>query len=522
MPYVKFPNCGAVGVVKDLSKHELPINAWTDANNVRFLDGYAHWFYGHGAVYGAPPVIPYHLLPINVGAARYWLYAGAQKIYAVTVSGGAAVHTNLTRQSAGVDVNYTGTPNAWTSTSLSGIPIFNAGNTVDPPQMWDLNPANRMTTLTAWPANTFCKSLRTYKGFLVALNVTAAGVNKPFMVKWSDVAAPGAVPASWDPADATRMAGENDLAEGGDPVQDGLQLRDYFMIYKEASVWRMSFIGGQNVMSFQKVLGISGALNRNCIVEVDGFHFVLTSSDVIVHDGETARSVLDKEARRALFDDFDAAAKDRAFVFKNPYRNEVFVCYASINNSIPNKALVWNYRDNTVSYREIPALHHANYGAVDDSLADSWDSDSDSWDSDLSAWNGPGSTPNTARVLMAPNQTKLYLLDSAATFDGVKPSCYLERVGLDFGEADKIKLVRGVRPRITGNVGSTVLVKIGSQNDPYEDPVYTTMTHTIGQTVHNDCFVSGRYIAVRLESGTAYTARIDSFDLDIVLAGEYP
>lgn len=521
MPYVRVPNCGSVGVVKDLSKHELPLPAWTDALNVRFLDGYAYQFLGHGAVYGTPSVLPQHVMQVNIGSARHWIYAGAAKIYSVTVSGGLPVHTNRTRQSAGVDVDYTGTPNQWTSTSLSGIPIFNAGNLVDPPQFWDLV-ASRFTALTTWPANTFCKSLRTYKNFLVALNVTKAGTTYPFMVKWSSPADPGSVPASWDETDPTQDAGEFDCAEGGDPIIDGLQLRDYLMIYKEHSVWRLSFVGGQFVMANQKVLGMSGAMNRNCIVEIDGFHFVLTGSDLVLHDGQAATPILDKQSRRSFFQDIDSAAIDRCFVFKNPFMNEVFVCYPSIGNSIPNRALVWNYKDKTVSYRDIPSLHHANYGAVDDTLSSSWDSDSDTWDSDLTAWQGPGFTPATTRVLMASNATKLYLLDSSASFDGVMPSAYLERVGLDFGAPENIKLVRGIRPRIVGNTGQQISVSVAGTDDAYETPVYTeTRNLTIGETLKADFFVTGRYIAIKFNSGDAAQWRLDSFDIDVEQAGEY-
>lgn len=521
MGFIRIPNAGSAGVIKDLSVHELPPNAWTDASNVRMLDGYAQQFLGHGAAYGTPSVTPYHVLPVNVGDARYWLYAGAQKIYAVTISGGVAVHTNLTRQSAGVDVNYTGVPNAWTSTLLSGIPIFNAGNTVDPPQQWDLNPANRMTTLSNWPANTYCKAMRTYKNFLIALNVTKGSNNFPFMVKWSSPADPGGVPATWDETDATNDAGEFDLAESNGRIIDGLQLRDSFMIYKEDSVWRMTYTGGPFVFSFQKVLGVSGALNRNCIVEVDGWHFVLTGSDVVVHDGQSATPILDKQSRRALFQDMDVQAIDRSFVFKNPFLNEVFVCYASAGNSIPNKAMVWNYRDKTVSYRTLPNLHHANYGTVDFSLSDSWDADSDPWNSDLTLWNGPGFTPNTTRVLMASADNELFLLDASAMFDGMQPTSYLERIGLGYGADEMRKLVKGLRPRITGNVGDTVIIKIGRQEDPYETPTYEQFTYTIGEDLKIDCLIDTRYVAIRFENGTALLWRLDSYDIEIEESGMY-
>ena len=129
MAIIRVPNCGEIGVIQDLSQHELPINACTDAQNIRFLDGYVNQFFGHGQVYGTPSVIPYHVLPVSIGSARYWIYAPLEKIYAVTITGGVAVHTNLTRQTAGVDVDYAATANSWTSTVLGGIPILNPGKT---------------------------------------------------------------------------------------------------------------------------------------------------------------------------------------------------------------------------------------------------------------------------------------------------------------------------------------------------------------------------------------------------------
>lgn len=523
MSRITISNAGAAGVIKDLSAHELPPQAWTDANNIRFLDGYCRQFFGHGPVYGSPAVTPYHVLQVNIGQAGYWLYAGAEKIYAATITAGAAVHTNLTRQTAGNDVNYTGRQNAWTSTLLSGIPILNPGNEVDPPQRWDLDTTHRFQQLDNWPAATFCKAMRAYKNFLVALNVTKSGTNFPFMVKWSSPADPGGVPATWNEADPTQDAGEYDLAEGGDYVIDGLQLRDTFMIYKQQSVWRMDYTGGPYVFSFRKVLGVSGAMNRNCIVEVDGFHFVLTGSDVVVHDGQSATPVLDKVARRALFQDMDVAYNDRAFVFKNPFLNEVFVCYVSIGSTVPNKALVWNYRDRTVSYRDIPNLNHAAYGPIDNSLGGNWASDNDSWDTDLTAWNGPDFTPNLTRCLMASNDGHLFMLDASASFNGVTPAAYLERRGLHFDDDEYTKRITRVRARIAGNPGLTVLIKVGGhQTDPYADPEYPVeFEHVIGESVAADMIVDYRYPAIRFETGTAPQWRLDSYDLEIQRGSKY-
>lgn len=526
MPLVKVTGVGKIGINRDLSQHELPMEAWTTAQNIRFLDGYAYQFYGHGQVYGAMPVIPHHLMPVVIGTQRYWLYMSLTKGYVVTISGGVATHTNITRQTAAVDVDYAATPNSWTSTLLGGIPILNAGNKVDPPQMWSLNPAARMTTLTNWPANTFCRSLRGYKQYLIALGVTKGApgsqVEYPFMVKWSHPADPGGVPVSWDITDPARDAGETDLAEGYGPIVDGLQLRDSFMIYRTDSIWRMDFTGGALIFSFKKVLGTSGALNRNCIVEIDGFHVVLTGSDVIVHDGQTSTSVLDKVTRRYLFQNIDTASVDKCFVFKNPFLNEVFICYPSIGSSFCDQAMVWNYVDKTVSFRDIPALNHANFGPVDNGLEGNWDQDPAPWASDLTAWNGPDFTPSTARVMMGSNNQMLFLLDASASFNGVIAQALLERRGLGLGADEMMKTVRGIRPRIQGNTNDTVIIQIGSQTDPYEEPVWgPEMVYTIGKTLKCDCFVNGRYIALRYRTGTAYQWRLDSYDLDVEVQGVY-
>lgn len=515
MTIVKVEQVGSIGVVKDLSQHELPQNAWTDAKNIRFLDGSAYQFYGHDEVYNSPSYVPQFVQACNVSGNRYWIYTTAAKTFAVTISAGASVHTDITHATP-----RSGVVNQWTGTMLSGIPVLNAGDVSSVPMSWDLNLANKFVNLANWPASTYCKSIRAYRNYLIALNITKSSTSYPYMVKWSHPADPGAVPASWDQTDPAKDAGEYDLAEGGDPIIDGLQLRNTFMIYKESSIWRMDFAGGTYVFNFSKVLGTSGAMNRNCIVELDGYHVVLTGSDVIVHDGQAASSVMDKQTRRYLFQNIDATYSNLCFIFKNPFMNEVFICYPSIGSTVCNTAMVWNYKDKTVSFRDIPNLNHAAFGPVDNSLSAGWSSDSAPWDSDLSLWGSPDIIPPTARAIMASSAQKLYLLDSSSLFDGVTATSYLERVGLSFGAPENIKLIRAVRPRIYGNPGQTVKVKVGSSDDPYETPTWgTEMTHVIGTTVSNDCLVTGRYIAIRIESGTAYQWRLDSYDVDVVDAG---
>lgn len=516
MSLVPVKQVGQFGVNRDLSSSELPINAWTDCQNIRFLDGSAYQYYGHGEVFAGTVVEPYHVLPVTVAGVKYWLYAGAQKIYQVGAPAGVITHTNITRQTASVDVNYSATRNSWTSTVLGGIPILNNG--IDPPQQWLLT--GKATALANWPANTTCAVMRSFKNLLVALDVTKSGTRYPYMVKVSHPADPGSVPVTWDIADATKDALEYDISSGYGYIIDGMELRNSFMIYKTDGVFRMDYTGGAFVVSNQKVLGMSGAMNRNCITEIDGQHFVLTGFDVVVHDGNQATSVLDKQTRRFLFNNIDSANTNLCFVFKNPYLNEIFVCYPTPGNSQCNQAMVWNYVDRTISFRDIPNLNHAQYGALDSGAATSFDSDSAPFDSDITAFNAGDFTPDLVRVVMASGDTKLYQLDSSATFNGSIPTAFLERKGLHFDAPEAIKLCKGVRPKISGTAGGTVNVQIGWSNEPYETPTYgAAVPFTIGSSVTVDSLSSGRYMAIKFSSGTAYTWRLDSYQVDIQTQG---
>ncbi len=517
MAFVRIPNAGSVGVIKDLSQHELPINAWTDATNIRFLDGYAYQAYGWGQLYGSVPLTPQYILPCEVSGGKFAILGGASQVQAVQLVSGNATYYNLTPTNP-----RTGVINNWTGTLLSGIPILNSGDASSYPMFWNENTSTPFADLLNWQVSTYCKSIRAFKNFLIALNITKGTTNYPYMVKWSHPADPGSLPSSWDQTDATKDAGELDIAEGGDIVIDGLQLRDSFIVYKENSFWRMDFVGTPYIFQFTKVSDTTGILNKNCVVEVNGLHFVLTGSDVIVHDGVSEPiSVLDKETRRYLFHNIDTNGLNLCFVVKNSFFNEVMVCYPSIGATSCDSAMVWNYKDKTVSFRSLPNINHAAFGPVDDGLNGDWNQDNDPWDSDLTEWNGPDFVPSIASVLMASNDPAIYLLDASASQNGTAVTATLTRQGLAFDADENIKLVRNIRPRITGNDGLTVNVQVGWNNtSPYDPPTWATaVPFTIGSQVPVDLMVSGRYIAIQFSTGTASQWRLDSYDIDVVPVG---
>lgn len=284
-----------LGVNKDLSIADLKDGFVTDASNVRFRESYAELFLGQVEAYTTAPIAPITAFPVRIAGARYWLVLSQTKAYAVT--GIPAVWTNVTRQTASVDVNYAATLDTlWNGGVLNGIPIVNNG--VDVPQMWlPAGTGTKLQALSNWPASTTARVLRMHQNFAFALDVTESGTRRPHLLKWSAPAEPGTVPVTWDENDGTNDAGERDIPGNGYLV-DGLSLRQSFIIYKEGSTHIASYAGSPFIWNTQQLFATSGMLSADCAVEIDGTHVVLTSSDVVRHDGSNVQSIVDKATRR--------------------------------------------------------------------------------------------------------------------------------------------------------------------------------------------------------------------------------
>ena len=360
MAIVPVSNVGKIGVVKDLDANRLPPEAWSDIKNFHMKNGVAIKAKGTQAVYDPPSISPYGLLFVEGATNVYWIYEGLAAVYVVDAETGT--HTDITRTTGGAygaDADI-----GWNGGVLGGIPILNNG--VDAPQMWTVNPATPLTSLTNWPASTTAKCIRAFKQFLVAMDITEGGTRYPYLIRVSDVADPGTVPGSWDYTDPSTLSIRRPLAEGEDFVIDGLGLKDVFYIYKEHSIWGMSFVGGQSIWRTFPVFRNFGIMSRNCVVEIPGGrHLVATDSyDLRIHNGNTDESILESRMQAWLASVIDPSYYQRSFLTTNPLENEAYFAFVTTGYSTPNKLLVWNWKENTVGMQDIDGFSCGAYGFV--------------------------------------------------------------------------------------------------------------------------------------------------------------
>ena len=526
MPIFPVSTVGKYGIIKDVKPYELPFEAWSDGQNIRFTDGYAEKCLGQYAVMGTPSVAPYSLLPVSGLTTYNWLYMGTGKVYVYDGTN----HTNITRQTAAVDVNYTGTAdNIWTSCVLGGIPVLCNG--VDDPQMWlPATSATKLAKLSNWPASTKAAVMRNYKQFLVGLNITKSSTVYPQTLKWSHPADPGAVPSSWDETDTTKDTGEYTFSETGDWLVDCCSLRDMVIVYKENSSWGMQYIGGTDIFKFSRLFDNFGLLGRNCAIEFQpGQHCILALGDVIAHNGVSARSILTNRMRAWLANNINSSSVHHQ-VNVNIARSEVWIAIATGANTYPDKAIVWNWEKDTLGFRDLPGVAYLASGIVTSTTVATWGAETRTWDQASEAWGQRLYSAGVSSVIMAvPDSTLIEKADFTSGFNSSSMTVSLERTGLGIPfkqgmppDFTAMKFIRNIWPRITGTVGGVVNVTIGTQMDITTDIVWgTAQPYTIGSTQKLDVLATGRLLALKFSSNSLIDWKLHGYELDVDFGGNF-
>ena len=95
MSLVPITKVGSVGIIEDIPPYNLPPNAWSGGNNVRFLDDGVKKVAGYQEVMATCPFAPYVIVPyLTVGGTRFWI---AFSSAAIAVWNGS-IWTDVTRQ----------------------------------------------------------------------------------------------------------------------------------------------------------------------------------------------------------------------------------------------------------------------------------------------------------------------------------------------------------------------------------------------------------------------------------------
>jgi hypothetical protein len=189
------------------------------------------------------------------------------------------------------------------------------------------------------------------------------------VVRTSDVAAPGAVPNNWDPFSAGVSTADEFTLSETNTIQDMKSLQGNMYIFSTDSIHVMRLTGNTLApVSFSPVTDEYGCIGRGSITEYDGKLFVVGSNDLYVFAGNPGdiQSLADNRVAQYFFKNLNPIHEKQLFIILNHQENEVWVCYPTLASfgGECDEALIWNYRDNTWTIRELNDVTSGDYGPV--------------------------------------------------------------------------------------------------------------------------------------------------------------
>ena len=232
----------------------------------------------------------------------------------------------------------------------------------------------KVTIASRNPVNVRCGIVESFGNILVAGDLTEKDGNTIIrrlsgVVRTSDIAVPGSVPNNWNPfSSGVSTADEFTLSETN-VIQDMKSLQGNMYIYSTDSVHVMRLTGNNKApVSFAPVTDEYGCLVTGAVKEYDGKHFVVGSNDIYVFSGNPGniKSLAQGRVKEYFYNNLNPIHERQMFIVQNHQESEIWLCYPTLNSTGGecDEALIWNYRDNTWTIRDLNAVASGDIGPI--------------------------------------------------------------------------------------------------------------------------------------------------------------
>jgi hypothetical protein len=527
LPLVKFrPNT----LNRDVPPSEVSELEWTNCLNYKMKDGFPNRVKGWEAIFEPIPTTgddyPLHILNARQTATEnYWIAVCNESVW---VTNGGLVWTDITPAGYIAITD----PNLITSCSLNGIPVMNTG--VVAPFYWPIG-GPQCLPLPGWPVDETCQFIDSFKFHLVAGNIGTLTEQFQDEFRWSDAAAPGAVPASWTPSPAGD-AGSALVGATRGAIVSGEKFRGDYLLFKDHSATRVSYVGGTFVFGLRKFLSNTGELATGCVKAVEGFAILLADGDVYRTDGQNVVSILDRKMKESLFSLISADDYQQSFVTLNQRDSEVLICFPQEGDTVATTAIVWDYNRDLLGLREIGSCPHMGVGTV--TIADpalTWDAQDTNWSEAADGrqpidptqqWGVSQYQAADDGIIMAQTADKqLYQFDEGERAGTAPIVSSIEKTYMDMGDPSTNTTVTRIWPRVTVEPGTNprLSVQMGTSSNPTEEVDWSNGVSYFPVRVGREedsipYIITGRYLSIRINmGGTSNNSpyQLEGFDLEV-------
>lgn len=452
------------GVVKTYAPDQIPDASFQDVLNVKFKDGKASASAGWAAFSAALDSRIMHSDEFfKQDSSEFLIVLSLAKAYQYNAGVGPF-------QSIQDGSDFSGDADEFfdTETSVSDN-LFLITNGLNPVRKWSgsgvIAILGGLTSVQGGFVNVTGALIRSFSGFLVLLNTVESGNPLPQRVRWNVF---GQLENWTNDINGNGQAGWNDLDDDVGFILWATAFNNYLCIYKERSIYLMQYVGPPTIFSFQRVINGVGLLAQRAVADLGDEHAFLGSDNFYTFNGISIDPI-GTPIKNFFFADLDPGYRNRVQAFVVEEDDEVWWIYSSgalfyadgtpKTPGDPDRAVVWNYLNNTWAIRDNPGTFWFYYHQV---TQNTWQTIPDlSWAATSGAWSDKRFLANYPLNIGGMNDGTMVQYGGVYDKLGVPFTKKLQTKFFDFGKPGMKKRLSYIDVQCATGYAGTLTCQIG-------------------------------------------------------------
>ena len=164
----------------------------------------------------------------------------------------------------------------------------------------------------------------------------------PLLIRWSDQESVSV----WTP-DVDNQAGSYRLSQGSEIIT-GLQTRQEILIWTDAAIYSMQYLGAPYVWGFQIMGSNISIMGPNAVAVANNVTYWMGTDKFYMYSGRV--ETLPCTLRQYVFDDINLQQSYQFFAGTNEGYNEIWWFYCSANSTVIDRYVIFNHLERTWYY----------------------------------------------------------------------------------------------------------------------------------------------------------------------------
>jgi hypothetical protein len=395
------------------------------------------------------------------------------------------------------------------------------------PAYWK-DESGRLLPLPGWDSGAVAQQIIAYANHLVAIGYDDGALEgAKYRIAWSDAAAEGLVPQSWDFADPNRLAGSVQLRDTPGALVVAEILRNDLIIYKSDSIYRMFLRGDALIMGFERVIADHGCDAWRGVTRIGNIQYFADSGDIRAFDGQATQSITELRIKKLLAAAISNEYRDETILAGHTDLDQLWVAPVRAGSTTFDTVLIYDLAHaswTTKDYRGSISMTSGHMTSIAANALGTWQSLRDTnttWQDLLDrgiTWGSAFSDTSERSITMATVGTISQADESNTDQNGNAKACFAERRGFLLGDMPQRVTLKRVYPEMEGD--AVVSIQIGAQWTPGETIRWTPpQDFTVGVDRVLNTRISGQPCAVRVQSSDARKWRLGAISFELVEAG---